>query len=337
MNYDQEGLAVRDTRDYEAEARIDGLLAELDIEDIEEVEEVKEPEEDEQKIVLAMVPVELIIRNPHQPRLIFKEKELKEMAQTIKEKGRVIDPVSLVPHGKLFMLRSGERRWRASKMAGIKVILSIIYHGLSDADVLEENIISDLHREGLTVFELAFAFRRLMAEKGLNQSQLAKRMGKDPVSVSNTLKIFKLHEDIQQMMIDEIVSPGIGLLFASYPKDRQLGLLEAYNKIIESKFNGIQLHPNLAAKVIRKEAEEQGIVPLKPKKGTAIGTHAEMIFRSIVRKVKVLGKEIEELVDLKETSLRNAKKPQAMEVISLLERLQEHIEDELPELNRRIT
>lgn len=329
----EDDLSVRSWGDKE----IDELLDEIDdFEDPflkEEKEGIDVFKKEGRKKAFAMVPLDLIFPNPLQPRKFFNVKELEEMAQTIKEAGDVEEPISLIPKGNKFMIKAGERRWRASKMAGIKRISAIIYYAdLSEKEILISNLITDQHKKPLTIFELANAYNYLMKKHGISQSDLARELGKASADISNVMKVFKLHEDIQQMMFDQDIPTGVGLLFASYPMNRQLELCQGYKRIIENRYGGRHLHHNIASKVIRKEAEDKGIIPVKPKKGKTIGTHAEMILRSLVRKIHSLSKSIEEVADISEISLRRAQNPQVLEVFSLLERLKEQIEDRISEL-----
>jgi len=285
------------------------------------------------KKVFAMVPLALIFPNPLQPRKFFNKRELEEMAQTIKEAGDVEEPVSLVPRGNGFMLKAGERRWRSAKIAGTKKISAIIdYRNLSEKQILVSNLITDQHRKPLSIFELANAYNYLMKKHNINQADLARELGKTSPDISNVMKVFKLHGDIQQMMFDQEIPIAVGLLFASYPINRQLELRKAYMNMVQKEYEGRHLHHNIASKFIRKEAEKLGVVPIKSKKGKVIGTHAEMVLRSLIRKIHALSKNLEELTEINEGDLKKAKKPYALEVLSLLERINEQIEDRLSEL-----
>ena len=142
------------------------------------------------------IPVEEIEINPKQPRRDFDEQALKELSDSIKMHD-IIQPVTvsmIAPHR--YRLIAGERRWRASKMAGIKDIPAYIRQA-NDQQLLELALLENLQREDLNAMEIGLSYKRLMEELAYNQEQVAERMGKDRTTVANYIRLLKLPPDIQ--------------------------------------------------------------------------------------------------------------------------------------------
>jgi ParB family chromosome partitioning protein len=142
------------------------------------------------------IPISDIDINPKQPRRDFDEQALKELADSIKMHD-IIQPVTVskVSTGK-YRLISGERRWRASKMAGLVDIPAYIRQA-NDQELLELALLENLQRENLNAVEIALSYKRLMEELDYTQEQVAERMGKDRTTVTNYIRLLKLPPDIQ--------------------------------------------------------------------------------------------------------------------------------------------
>jgi ParB family chromosome partitioning protein len=155
----------------------------------------------------AEIMVDDIVPNQLQPRKYFDDEKLQELVFSIQEKG-VLQPV-IVQKGKgnNYELIVGERRWRASKKAGIKKIPAII-RDVSDAESLEIAIIENIHRQDLNPIEEAEAYSQLANEFGLTQEKLAKRLGKNRATISNTLRLLKLSKGVKEDMIAGRFSMG---------------------------------------------------------------------------------------------------------------------------------
>lgn len=145
---------------------------------------------------ISRIAVEDIEANPKQPRRDFDEKTLEELAASIKLHD-IIQPVTVskMANGK-YRLISGERRWRASKLAGLKDIPAYIRHA-NDAELLELALLENLQREDLNAMEVALSYKRMMEELNYTQEQVAERMGKDRSTVANFIRLLKLPPDIQ--------------------------------------------------------------------------------------------------------------------------------------------
>lgn len=153
------------------------------------------------------IPIQDIIVNPKQPRHDFDEKALQELAASIALHD-IIQPITVVKltSGK-YMLVSGERRWRASKIAGLKDIPAYI-RTANDQELLEMALLENLQRENLNAIEIALSYKRLMDECDLNQENLAERMKKDRSTVANYLRLLKLPPDIQTAVRDGSMTMG---------------------------------------------------------------------------------------------------------------------------------
>jgi len=155
---------------------------------------------------LAEIDVDQIRPNPHQPRESFDEHALEQIAQSLRDHG-VLQPVVLRRVGDRFELIAGERRWRAAQRAGLSKIPAVIREA-DHKEALELALIENLQREDLNPMEEAAAYGALVEEMGLTQEQVAERVGKDRTSVTNTLRLLKLPEDVQKMVASRDLGMG---------------------------------------------------------------------------------------------------------------------------------
>lgn len=153
------------------------------------------------------IPIADIEANPKQPRRDFDDKALQELAESIKMHD-IIQPVTVskLPSGK-YRLISGERRWRASKLAGIQDIPAYVRQA-NDAQLLELALLENLQREDLNAMEIALSYKRMMEELDFTQEQVAERMGKDRSTVANFIRLLKLPPDIQLAVRNGELSMG---------------------------------------------------------------------------------------------------------------------------------
>jgi len=153
------------------------------------------------------IPIEQIEVNPKQPRRDFDEQALKELSESIVLHD-VIQPITVVKISpNKYQLISGERRWRASKMAGLKDIPAYI-RTADDQQMLEMALLENLQREDLNAIEIGLSYKRLMDECDLTQEQVADRMKKDRSTVTNYIRLLKLPPDIQKSVRDGAISMG---------------------------------------------------------------------------------------------------------------------------------
>ena len=166
------------------------------------------------------IPVDQIQINPKQPRHDFDEQALNELAESIKLHD-IIQPITVVKlaNGK-FQLISGERRWRASKLAGLNDIPAYI-RTANDQQMLEMALLENLQRENLNAIEIGLSYKRLMDECDLTQEQVAERMKKERSTVANYLRLLKLPPDIQKSVRDGSISMGHARALISLDKIEQ--------------------------------------------------------------------------------------------------------------------
>lgn len=174
---------------------IDALLQGRDMEQVQRLNSV------------VSVPLDDLRQNPDQPRKHFSEERLKELADSVREKG-VIQPILVeeAPDGGLLIV-AGERRFRAARLAGLDTV-PVILREFTEDEKLEIALIENLQREDLNPIEEATAFRILMETAELTQDELAKRLGMNRSTIANSLRLLKLESDIQQDITDGVVSAG---------------------------------------------------------------------------------------------------------------------------------
>ncbi len=150
--------------------------------------------------------IELIRPNPFQPRVHFSEEELSELSQSIRTQG-VLQPLIVRKADTGYELIAGERRLRASKMAGLTQV-PVVVRNVSDSELLELSIVENIQRENLNPMEEAEAYRRLMNEFRLTQDQVAGRVGKSRSAVANFLRLCQLPDQIKASLSEGVISMG---------------------------------------------------------------------------------------------------------------------------------
>ena len=178
---------------------------------------------------ISLVPVSLIEANPFQPRQDFTPDALIELAQSIKELG-LIQPITVRRiSAKKYQIISGERRFRASQMAGLEEV-PVYVRAADDQGMLEMALVENIQRENLNAIEVAISFKRLMEECNMNTEALAERVGKDRTTVTNYVRLLKLPPEIQMGIIEKRISMGHARALINIPESKQLKI---YQTIIE--------------------------------------------------------------------------------------------------------
>ena len=164
--------------------------------------------DDKEKKALGIIDIELdkIIPNEYQPRKVFNDEKLRELAASIKEQG-VIQPVIVHRAGAGYQLIAGERRWRASRLAGLKTVPALVKEA-TKRELLEMALIENIQREDLNPLEAAEAYKRLQDEFKLTQEDLAKRVGKERSTVTNFLRLLGLPKEIKQELATGALTMG---------------------------------------------------------------------------------------------------------------------------------
>lgn len=172
--------------------------------------------------------IERILPGKEQPRRVFNENALKGLSSSIKEKG-VLQPIIVSRTGDgTFNLIAGERRWRASMLAGLKKIPALIKN-VASKDALEIALIENIQREDLNPIETAEAFNRLQQDFNMTQEELADKVGKERATVTNYLRLLKLPDEIKNMLYNGVLSMGHARALLSL--EGRLNQIEAARKI----------------------------------------------------------------------------------------------------------
>ena len=161
------------------------------------------------------VPVDAIQPNPLQPRRVFQDNRLEELAQSIRANGIIQPLVVRLVNGR-YQLVAGERRWRAAKLAGVALV-PVVVRDIPEDRLLEITLIENIQREDLNPMETASAFARLSAELHLNAEQIGLRTGKDRSTVINLMRLLQLPPDIQQLISEGKLTAGHGRCLLSLP------------------------------------------------------------------------------------------------------------------------
>lgn len=214
--------------------------------------EVKAPAEETQDAV-RMLPIRLIDPNRDQPRRSFDEDALRELAASIEAVG-VIQPIIVAESGERYSIIAGERRYRASRMAGLDEIPAIV-RNWDEQRRLEAALIENLQRDDLNPIEEALGVKRLMEESSLTQEKVAERLGKSRPAVANLLRLLTLEESVQQLLIEGKLSAGHARALVTVDKKRQVQLA---NLTVQQGWSVRQLE-RICAQPVKEE-------PVKPAK-----------------------------------------------------------------------
>ena len=239
-----------------------------------------------EKVVEEVVekPVEMKLKiseiepNREQPRKSFDEDGLIELSESIKQFG-VLQPILVQKKDDYYEIIAGERRWRAAKLAGIKEV-PVIIKDFTEQEVVEISLIENIQRESLNPIEEAHAYKRLMEEFHLRQDEIAERVSKSRTAVTNSMRLLKLDDRVQQMVVDEMLTTGhVRTLLALENKELQ------YNtamKIFDEKLS-----------VRETERLVKEILNPKVKKEKKVNLEEEAIYEGLEEKIKsIIGTKV---------------------------------------------
>lgn len=191
--------------------------------------EIKEEQSNDKMLI----SINLIRSNENQPRKAFDDEKIAELAESIKHHG-IVQPIILKRDKEDYIIVAGERRWRAAKLLGLKEVPAVVMD-LTDKQVLEIALIENIQRENLNPIEEAIAYKQLLNEFNLTQEELSKRIGKSRVSITNTMRLMNLNINVQQYIIDGVISEGHGrVLLGISDEDLQY---EIAQKVIDEKLS----------------------------------------------------------------------------------------------------
>ena len=179
------------------------------------------------------LPISEIRPNPYQPRKTFNQEALDELAESIKNYG-VFQPIIVKKSIKGYDLVAGERRLRASKLAGLTTIPAIIKE-FSDSQMREIALLENLQRENLTAIELAWAYKGIIDSLHIKQEELAEKIGKSRSHVTNTLGLLRLPNDVQDMILDNKISMGHARVLSKMEDENQIE--EFAHKIVDNNMS----------------------------------------------------------------------------------------------------
>ena len=199
---------------------------------IREVNEEK-VEEEEKSPELMEIEVDLIEPNPEQPRMNFDEQKLQELAHSIKDQG-VLQPIVVRENGDMFQIIAGERRWQASRIAGLESIPCVIQQ-VDDDKALELGLIENIQRDDLNPIEEAYTYKRLMDKMNYTQAELAKAVAKGRSTIANAIRLLDLPEEAQEAMFNKQLTAGHARAILSVPSAK--GRKKLTDKIITEKMS----------------------------------------------------------------------------------------------------
>ena len=180
-----------------------------------------------------MMRINMVEPNRDQPRRNFEEDALLELADSIKQYG-VLQPLIVRKRNDYYEIIAGERRWRAAKMAGVKEV-PVIIKEYNEQEILEIALIENIQRENLNPIEEAMAFKKLLEEFDLKQDEVAERVSKSRTAVTNSMRLLKLDQRVQQMIIDDMISTGHARALLAIDDPEQQYVLA--NKIFDEKLS----------------------------------------------------------------------------------------------------
>ena len=218
------------------------------------------------------VKISKVEPNRTQPRKQFDEDALLELSESIKQFG-ILQPLLVSNKGDYYEIIAGERRWRAAKLAGLKEV-PVIIKEFNDQQVVEISLIENIQREDLNPIEEAMAYRRLIDEFKLKQDSIAERVSKSRTAVTNSLRLLKLDDRVQQMLIDEMISAGHARAILAIPdKEKQASVAM---KVFDEK-----LSVRETEKLVKHIVE-----PPKKKTEKPVNMAEDAIYESLEEKMK---------------------------------------------------
>lgn len=233
----------------------------------------KETAEDiEDKGQEKLVKITKVEPNREQPRKNFDEDALQELADSIKQFG-LLQPILVQDRQSYYEIIAGERRWRAAKLAGLKEV-PVIIKSFTEQEIVEISLIENIQREDLNPIEEALAYKRLLTEFSLTQDEVAERVSKSRTTVTNSMRLLKLDERVQQMIIDDMITTGHARALISI-EDKNIQY-ELAQKIFDEKLN-----------VREVEKLVKSIQSPKPKKEPKkVNESLELVYRDIEERLK---------------------------------------------------
>lgn len=224
-----------------------------------------------------VVNINKVEPNREQPRKKFDEDSLLELSESIKQFG-VLQPLLVQEKENYYEIVAGERRWRAAKLAGIKEI-PIIVKNLTPQEIVEISLIENIQREDLNPIEEAIAYKRLLTEFNMKQDEVAERVSKSRTAVTNSMRLLKLNEKVQQMVVDEMLTTGHARALLSI-EDKEMQHTVA-QKIFDEKLS-VRETEKLVKKILKGDNGEKE----ERKKNNEEFEKLKVIYKDIEEKMK---------------------------------------------------
>lgn len=177
------------------------------------------------KATLQQISIELLVRGKYQPRHHFDAEKLRELADSIKSTGGLLQPIVVRPQGSQYEIVAGERRWRAAQLAGLSDVSCLVCQ-YTDEQALQASIVENTSRTDLNPIEEAKAYQRLIDEFHYLHEEVAASVGKSRTAITNSLRLLKLDTRVQELLIHGQLSEGHGKILASLPAHQQIDLAE---------------------------------------------------------------------------------------------------------------
>ena len=250
--------------------------------------------EDAKESALKMIPISEIVRDEEQPRKEFDVEALEMLASSIKEHG-VLQPLVVVREEGKYKIVAGERRWRASKLAGLKEVPAIV-RTLEAQERLEISIIENAQREDLNAIEMATAYAKLKAQFNLNEEEIADRVGKSKSAVVNTMRLLNLPDAAKKAMVEHKLTEGV--MRPLIGADPEL-ISKILPKIIEEGWSARRVEKEMAEK--KKKSSVKAVkASVYAKQETALSKKYAANFRVRGRSLTITCKTDDELKELLE-------------------------------------
>lgn len=220
-----------------------------------------------------MVKLSKVEPNREQPRKNFDEDSLQELAESLKQFG-MLQPILVQNRGDYYEIIAGERRWRAAKIAGLKEV-PVIVRELTDQEIVEISLIENIQREDLNPIEEAQAYKRLLTEFHLKQDEVAERVSKSRTAVTNSMRLLKLCDEVQKMVVDDMISTGHARALISIEDPEEQYLIA--QKIFDEK---------LSVREVEKLVKDLHKPPKPPKPPKEENKTLQAIYQEISERLK---------------------------------------------------
>jgi ParB family transcriptional regulator, chromosome partitioning protein len=235
------------------------------------------------------IAISRIAPNPSQPRKVFRESELATLAASIREQG-VLQPLVVRKRGDGYELIIGERRWRASQIAGLDEVPAVVLDA-TDRQVVEMALVENVQRADLNPMELAEAFRVLIDDEGMTQEEAGRRVGLDRSSVANHLRLLELPREIQQDLIDQRLTMGHAKAILQVPSEQRV--------LVRDQIIRTNLSVRAAEELSRRAASA---APRHPRPGPVrdlpIANLEERLRKKVQTKVRIIGRRARGRIEL---------------------------------------